>query len=447
MTYDFDKDDRPNGNHTPPPPAIQQVLFPTDLQVAADPVQSGDDGDDGEEHRPSVPNKPALPDLSQPPRTILGYEVHPDANNFRMMKPDEFEALLADVKQSRQVRVPLELFEDKIIDGRNRGLVIEYLEALGLQFEYDFTIWEPAENESVLDRIISLNTHRRHESEDELLASACKCLPALLEQAEARKRDSRFTSDKNPRKTTVANANTPPSKRDSREKYLNSTPGILAKRFGLSANRARLALKLYKAIQEGKVPPEKLDDVLYGRCSLAAALPPEQQTRRPRKTAADSPPNVASTSDQPLASPQGVSGKSRDHQAPIGEDASRHSDPAARTPKADFIPGFHNGAGHPMNPSKLWGKPSPKTVPENEEPSEATSPAAATETEDDLEADINRRWKRLWDGIVKDHAVTDYARIREILGARLRESSGTSTPKPPRSRSGSKPQKSPATRS
>lgn len=92
-------------------------------------------------------------------------------------------------------------------------------------------------------------------------------------------------------------------------------------------------------------------------------------------------------------------------------------------------------------------KPAAKSSKPIDHPFTPTSPAAATETEDDLEADINRRWKRLWDGIVKDHAVTDYARIREILEARLRESSGTSTPKPPRSRSGSKSQKSPATRS
>jgi hypothetical protein len=269
---------------------------------------------------PPPANEPPLPDLTSPPSTVLGHEIHPAANNFRLMTEHEFIGLRDAVRQVKRVVIPIELHNNKIIDGRNRGLAVETLQKAGIEIVYEFVTWTPTGDETVLDRILALNAQRRRETPDEMAAAACKFLPEIREQTKQRQQKARFTSTNNPRVRTAANENASPSQRSSTSKNANSAAGILAAKFGITLHYARLAVELADAVADGTVTPGRLDDVLYGRCTLKAALPPKP----PR------PKNPPSHQDE-RASPTPPS---------IGERRNE-------------------GASAPLNPANLWGKPLP----------------------------------------------------------------------------------------
>lgn len=79
--------------------------------------------------------------------------IHKYANIFPMMTYVEFEALKADI-QEHGLLEPIEVYQGKIIDGRNR-----YKACDELKIEPTFKEWE---GEDVLTYIISKNLHRRH---------------------------------------------------------------------------------------------------------------------------------------------------------------------------------------------------------------------------------------------------------------------------------------------
>ncbi len=53
-------------------------------------------------------------------KSIAGLKVHTLANLFPLMEGSDFEALCADIK-AKGMRVPLDMFEGAILDGRNRA--------------------------------------------------------------------------------------------------------------------------------------------------------------------------------------------------------------------------------------------------------------------------------------------------------------------------------------
>lgn len=82
-------------------------------------------------------------------------EFHPLANIFPLMAGQEFDAFAADVKE-HGLREAIWLYEDKIIDGRNRyrACVQE-----GIEPKFIAYIGSP---ETVVPHVVSLNLHRRH---------------------------------------------------------------------------------------------------------------------------------------------------------------------------------------------------------------------------------------------------------------------------------------------
>src|SRR5262245_19575674 len=114
---------------------------------------------------------------------------HPLADIFPLMEGEEFDALIADIKANGR-RVPIVLYEEMILDGRNRyraclaaGVPIRLGRA---QF---MGITDPAAY------VISANLHRRHltsEQKRELIAKLVKAQPdrsirAIAEQAKVDK--------------------------------------------------------------------------------------------------------------------------------------------------------------------------------------------------------------------------------------------------------------------
>jgi ParB-like chromosome segregation protein Spo0J len=81
------------------------------------------------------------------------YEFHPLAAIFPVMAEPEIAELAADIK-ANGLRVPIVLYEGKILDGRNR-----YLACVSAGLEPQFTEYE---GDQPIQYSLSLNLHRRH---------------------------------------------------------------------------------------------------------------------------------------------------------------------------------------------------------------------------------------------------------------------------------------------
>lgn len=88
-------------------------------------------------------------------------EFHPVANIMPMMSSTEFEALKLDVK-ANGLREPIVIYQDKIIDGRNR-----YNACLEVGIKPIFKEYK-GEEKDLIDFVISLNINRRHLTKSQL---------------------------------------------------------------------------------------------------------------------------------------------------------------------------------------------------------------------------------------------------------------------------------------
>jgi hypothetical protein len=105
----------------------------------------------------------------------LQCKVHPVANIFPMMTPDEFLSLAEDIQLHGQ-REPVVFWCDQLIDGRNRMLVCQKLGIDPKECELD------ADDDPVAF-VISHNLHRRHLSTSQRAMVAAKL--ATLKNGEA----------------------------------------------------------------------------------------------------------------------------------------------------------------------------------------------------------------------------------------------------------------------
>ena len=109
---------------------------------------------------------------------------HPAARLFPLIKGDEFEALVDDIREHGQ-REPILMHPDgRILDGRNRYLACQ---KLGIEPKSEHWDGEGSPEEIVL----SLNLHRRHLSSAQRAAIAVEVLPRLEAEAKERQRLSR----------------------------------------------------------------------------------------------------------------------------------------------------------------------------------------------------------------------------------------------------------------
>jgi hypothetical protein len=113
--------------------------------------------------------------------------IHPLANLFPEMTPAEFAGLKADVEAHGQ-RDPVWLYRGEIIDGKHRYRVCRELGRPVLVRDYT-----PAEGESPVRFVVSLNLHRRHLDSSQRAAVAVDMMPLL--EAEAKERQRRGGSE------------------------------------------------------------------------------------------------------------------------------------------------------------------------------------------------------------------------------------------------------------
>jgi len=104
-------------------------------------------------------------------------EFHEIAKIFPLMEGTEFDALVADIKKNGLLE-PIWLYEDKILDGRNRYKACQ-LAGIEPQF-VEYTKDNP------LAFVISVNLHRRHLTAYQRSEIALKLKPVLQEKAKER---------------------------------------------------------------------------------------------------------------------------------------------------------------------------------------------------------------------------------------------------------------------
>jgi hypothetical protein len=114
------------------------------------------------------------------------FKFHPLADIFPLMEGEEFDDLVADIKANGLLE-PIVLYQDQIIDGRNRyrACMAAGIDCLSVKF----TDIDGSDDISPLDYVISYNLKRRHltaEQKQELIAKLLKAKPETSDRVIAK---------------------------------------------------------------------------------------------------------------------------------------------------------------------------------------------------------------------------------------------------------------------
>ena len=101
------------------------------------------------------------------PNTWREYEHHPIANIGPLMEGKELDALKEDINKTEKLLHPIVLFENKILDGRNR-----YNACKDVNVKPDFVDLPPGTNP--IAYVLSANEQRRHMSQSQRALVAAK---------------------------------------------------------------------------------------------------------------------------------------------------------------------------------------------------------------------------------------------------------------------------------
>jgi len=118
------------------------------------------------------------------PTVGVPYDAHPLADLLPLITGAEFDALVADIRQ-HGLRVPITIFQDRILDGRNRLRACKVAEVEPRFEHFD------GDEDDALAFVLSLNVARRHLTTCQRAVLALKLLP--LEEERARERQGNRT--------------------------------------------------------------------------------------------------------------------------------------------------------------------------------------------------------------------------------------------------------------
>jgi ParB-like chromosome segregation protein Spo0J len=114
--------------------------------------------------------------LTKPTETKANLSAHPLADIFPLMEGDEFDALVEDIK-ANWLREPITLFENQILDGRNRYRAV--IKA-ALQYKLKEENFRTYSGSDPLGLVVSANLHRRHLTESQRALIAARIVTTKL---------------------------------------------------------------------------------------------------------------------------------------------------------------------------------------------------------------------------------------------------------------------------
>lgn len=217
--------------------------------------------------------------------TIGGYVVHPAAAVFPLMDGDEFESLVESICERGVIHpivVRRGLDADELIDGRNRVLAAEEARKRGAVVDVPVVEWTDG-GIGVAEWVWDTNANRRHLNDDGFAMASSAIWPLIAKENEARKAATKFDSEKAKKAAKARHAvetkTTPPQKRDIKAKEARSTVGQVAAKAGTSMHKARQAIAVQQAIENGELPAATAQEVMAGKKKLRDVVPKKQPAR------------------------------------------------------------------------------------------------------------------------------------------------------------------------
>ncbi|OHB79742.1 MAG: hypothetical protein A2W31_04430 [Planctomycetes bacterium RBG_16_64_10] len=179
------------------------------------------------------------------------YEIHPAASLFPMMTANEMAELKADIEKHGQ-QESIILYENKIIDGRNRYQICKELrrEPMCVEVDETDTAFDP------VAFVLSMNLHRRHLTVSQRSMIAAKAKKIYADQAKQRQHEGQQHGRDKQAGALVENL--PPTKTGKARDIV----GAALKVSGKSVDHATAVIKsgspeLVAAVDNGKVSVSK----------------------------------------------------------------------------------------------------------------------------------------------------------------------------------------------
>lgn len=193
------------------------------------------------------------------------YEFHSIANIFPLIDGQELEDLIADIKKNGLLQ-PIILYENKVLDGRNRYIACKKANITPRFKQYDKEI-------SPLDYVIAENLHRRHLSSGQKAEIGLELLKIEEEKALKRQEKTQLNgrTEENKPKFKVS---VPSSKDGTEQKSLKKETEkgeaieITAKKLGIGHETLRTAKKV-KEMNDPKIN-KKWEQAKKGKTTIKA---------------------------------------------------------------------------------------------------------------------------------------------------------------------------------
>jgi hypothetical protein len=170
-------------------------------------------------------------------------QFHEAANLFPMMTDEEANALLDDIRENGQ-KYAIELYDGKVLDGRNR-----YVQCLKLGIECD-TVDVTADIDDPVKHVLSANLHRRHLTASQKSMIGDKARELFDKRAKDRQKEHGGTAPGKPKNTSGKTTGSVQDARDEAGKAVGVSGSLIDR---ARTVREKGVPELAKAVEDGRM--------------------------------------------------------------------------------------------------------------------------------------------------------------------------------------------------